>query len=112
MDLPETVYSVLHCAPEELSREMRLAAAAHWNQTGRIFQEWEAKIAEMTWTEPSSCLLSRRWARIRFRTTSLIWTVNASVAEAGIINASPLSLIARSGHLELLKTFAQEVWVP
>ncbi len=28
LELPETVYSVLHCGPEELGDELRLAAAA------------------------------------------------------------------------------------
>jgi len=51
MDLPETVYSVLHCAPEDLGREMRLAAAAHWYQQKRISQEWAAQIAGLDRTD-------------------------------------------------------------
>lgn len=51
MDLPETVYSVLHCAPDKLSRKIRLAASAHWDQMGRISQEWEAKIAGIDRTD-------------------------------------------------------------
>jgi len=34
------------------------------------------------------------------------------VADAAIINASPLIFLARSQHLELLKFFAREIWIP
>lgn len=34
------------------------------------------------------------------------------MAEPAIINASPLIFLARSRHLDLLHTFASEVWVP
>lgn len=30
IELPEAVYSVLHCAPSEFGNEFRLAAAAQW----------------------------------------------------------------------------------
>jgi len=43
--LPEAVHAVLHCAPDELDRELRLAAAVQWYQQGRISQEWAATIA-------------------------------------------------------------------
>lgn len=51
VELPETVYSVLHCSPEDLDKELRLAASAHWYQQGRISQEWAAKIAGMDRTD-------------------------------------------------------------
>lgn len=51
MELPETVYSVLHCSPDELSQEMRLAAAALWYLQGRISQEWAANIAGLDRTD-------------------------------------------------------------
>ncbi len=51
VELPEAVYSVLHCSPDELSKELRLAASAHWYQQGRISQEWAAKIAGMDRTD-------------------------------------------------------------
>ena len=51
VELPETVYSVLHCSPSELDKELLLAASAHWYQQGRISQEWAAKIAGMDRTE-------------------------------------------------------------
>ena len=51
VELPETVYSVLHCRPEELGDELRLAAAALWYQQGRISQEWAAKIAGLDRTD-------------------------------------------------------------
>lgn len=51
VDLPETVYSVLHCSPDELGRELRLAAAAQWYSQGRISQEWAAQIAGIDRTD-------------------------------------------------------------
>ena len=51
IELPETVYSALHCSPKELDKEMRLAASVHWYQQGRISQEWAAKIAGMDRTD-------------------------------------------------------------
>jgi predicted HTH domain antitoxin len=51
IELPEAVCTVLHCAPEALSRELRLAAAVHWYQQGRISQEWAATIAGVDRTD-------------------------------------------------------------
>lgn len=51
VELPETLYSVLHCTPEELGGELRLAAAAQWYQQGRISQEWAARIAGLDRTD-------------------------------------------------------------
>ena len=51
LELPETVYSVLHCSPNELNNELLLAASVHWYQQGRISQEWAAKIAGMDRTD-------------------------------------------------------------
>ncbi len=51
VELPETVYSVLHCSPGELDKELRLATSAHWYQQGRISQEWAARIAGMDRTD-------------------------------------------------------------
>lgn len=36
MDLPETVFSALHTDPTGFAREMRIAAAIIWYETGRI----------------------------------------------------------------------------
>jgi len=51
VELPEALTSVLHCAPDELDRELRLAAATQWYQQGRISQEWAARIAGMDRTD-------------------------------------------------------------
>lgn len=45
VELPETVYSVLHCSPDELGSELLLAAAVQWYSQGRISQEAAAEIA-------------------------------------------------------------------
>lgn len=51
VELPESVFSVLQCSPAELSSELRLAAAAHWYQLGRISQEAAAGIAGLDRTD-------------------------------------------------------------
>ncbi len=51
LELPETIYSVLHCSPGELDKELRLAASVQWYQQGRISQEWAAGIAGMDRTD-------------------------------------------------------------
>ncbi len=51
VELPETVYSVLHCGPDELSSELRLAAAVQWYDQGRISQEAAAEIAGLDRTD-------------------------------------------------------------
>lgn len=51
VELPETVYSALHCGPEELSGELRLAAAVQWYRQGRISQEVAGEIAGLDRTD-------------------------------------------------------------
>ena len=46
VELPETVYSVLHCSPGELDKELRLAASVHWFQQGCISQGGRLKLRE------------------------------------------------------------------
>jgi hypothetical protein len=42
----------------------------------------------------------------------MTWTASWPVAKPAIINASPLIFLSRGGHLDLLRVFAGEVWVP
>ncbi|MGI9249586.1 MAG: UPF0175 family protein [Pseudohongiellaceae bacterium] len=51
VELPETIFSQLRCSPQELGKEVRLAAAAHWYQQGRLSQEWAAQVAGMDRTD-------------------------------------------------------------
>lgn len=51
LELPETIYAVLHCSPDELQHELCLAAAVQWFDQGRISQEWATKIAGMDRTD-------------------------------------------------------------
>lgn len=44
--------------------------------------------------------------------TSTTWITSSRVAETAVINASPLIFLARAGHLDLLRRFAETVWVP
>jgi predicted HTH domain antitoxin len=45
IDLPESVFSALRRAPDELVQEMRIEAAAQWYAQRRISQEKAAEIA-------------------------------------------------------------------
>lgn len=51
LDLPDEVFSALRRSPDEFSRELRLAAAIHWYQLGRISQEKAASIAGLDRTD-------------------------------------------------------------
>lgn len=51
VELPEAIYSVLHCGPDEIGNELRLAAAVQWYQQGRISQEQAAAIAGLDRTD-------------------------------------------------------------
>ena len=45
MDLPPEVFSSLRRAPDEFAQELRLAAAVHWYQKGKMSQEKAAAVA-------------------------------------------------------------------
>jgi predicted HTH domain antitoxin len=51
LDLPEGVFSALRQSPEEFSRELRLAAAIHWYQQGKMSQEKAASVAGLDRTD-------------------------------------------------------------
>ena len=51
VELPDAVSGVLHCTPDQLGEELRLAAAMQWYQEGRISQEWAAAIAGLDRTD-------------------------------------------------------------
>lgn len=51
VELPETVYSALHCGPDQLGNELRLAAAVQWYRQGRLSQEVAAEIAGLDRTD-------------------------------------------------------------
>ena len=48
VELPDEVFSALRLAPEEFTREMRLAAAIHWYHQGQLSGSKAAQIAGMT----------------------------------------------------------------
>lgn len=45
LDLPPTVFSALRKAPRDLGPELRLAAAIHWYEQGKVSQERAAEVA-------------------------------------------------------------------
>ncbi len=51
IELPENIYSLLHCNPKELSSAIRLAASASWYEQGVISQEYAANIAGLDRTD-------------------------------------------------------------
>jgi predicted HTH domain antitoxin len=51
IDLPETMFSALRLAPNELVREMRIAAAVQWYAQEMISQEKAAEISGLNRVE-------------------------------------------------------------
>ena len=51
IDMPEGAFSALRKSPEEMERELRLAAAAKWYELGLVSQERGAEIAGLTRVE-------------------------------------------------------------
>ena len=48
LDLPEGAFSALRTDPEELGRELRLAAAIKWYELGKLSQGKAAKLAGLS----------------------------------------------------------------
>ena len=51
MDIPEKVMAVMRCPPEDMKKEIRLAAAVTWYEQGKVSQEIAAQVAEMDRTD-------------------------------------------------------------
>lgn len=48
IEVPDQMFATLHRSPQELSREMRLAAAMLWYVQGRISHEKAAQLADLS----------------------------------------------------------------
>lgn len=48
LEMPESAFAVLHQAPDEFARELRVAAAVKWYELGRVSQGRAAEIAGLT----------------------------------------------------------------
>ena len=51
IDMPKEVLSAMRNNPEEFTKELRLAAAIHWYQMGKVSQEVGSEIAGMNRTD-------------------------------------------------------------
>lgn len=51
IDFPESAFSSLRMAPDDVSREIRIAAAVLWYQQGKISQEAAATISGLDRTD-------------------------------------------------------------
>lgn len=51
IELPEGAFSALRCSPDEMAKEIRIAAAIHWYSRGIISQERAAEIAGLDRTD-------------------------------------------------------------
>ncbi len=47
LDIPKTLLASLGKSPAQFAREMRVAAALHWYETGRVNEEEAARIADL-----------------------------------------------------------------
>ena len=48
LEVSEGVFSALRLSPEEFGQELRLAAATHWYERGRISQERASQVAGLS----------------------------------------------------------------
>ncbi len=48
LELPESAFSALRSDPDELGRELRLAAAAKWYELGKLSQAKAAELAGLS----------------------------------------------------------------
>lgn len=51
LTVPEEIFATLRRSPDELARELRLAAAVHWYSRGKISQERAAQFAGLDRTD-------------------------------------------------------------
>jgi predicted HTH domain antitoxin len=51
LELPEDLFSALRRSPQEFMDELRLAAAIHWYERGKISQERAAQVAGLDRTD-------------------------------------------------------------
>jgi len=48
LEVPESVFAALRSGPEEVARELRLAAAAKWYEMGKLSQAKAAELAGLS----------------------------------------------------------------
>jgi predicted HTH domain antitoxin len=60
IELPENIVSALHQSPDELEKDVRLAAAIEWYRRGLISQGRAAEVAEVPRVDFMAELASRK----------------------------------------------------
>lgn len=76
LDLPLGVFSALRKTPEELSGELRLAAAVKWYEMGMLSQEKAAETAGL-------CREDFLMALARYKVTAFQYSTQEILTEAG-----------------------------
>jgi len=65
IEVPDEALAALHCSPQELGREMRLAAAMVWYTQGRISHEKAASFAGVSRIDLSDALAAAKLPAFR-----------------------------------------------
>jgi predicted HTH domain antitoxin len=71
IELPETVFAALRKAPDEFTRELRLAAAVKWYELGELSQGKAAEVAGLSRAEFIHALARFRVSPLQYTTDEL-----------------------------------------
>ena len=107
IEMPEEVLAALCKDPENFARELRLAAAVKWYELKMLSQERAAKVAGLSRAEFLGC--SAGLGSRRFSTRPKRSSRKPSVNEVWVVNASPMIVLAKVGHLQLLEQLPGEL---
>lgn len=72
LDMPEAAFATLHQAPDELAKELRIAAAVKWYEIGRVSQGRGAEIAGLSRAAFIDALSSYRVSPMQYTEQELV----------------------------------------